>query len=124
MIEGGITLATAVYTGVGGLSFGLSFLFVRWLADFIAGRVDRKEARVDAGMRELLDDLRQEIDRLKEECVAMRAALAECERKHAESEARVLGLEAEMQGYGNVRNEVQRRVAAERLADKDREGKE
>ena len=101
-----------------GLAVGLAFL--KWMIDFIAKRTDRREDRVDAGTRALFDDHRAEIDRLKAECVELRAGLADCLRKHAEAEARELGLKAEMQGYGNARQHAQLIVSAEKLKDHEK----
>jgi len=122
MIESGVALSTAFYTSVGGMSFGFSFLVVRWLAGFVAGRIDKKEDRLDTGLQSLLDDFRQEIDRMKAECVSLREGLAECERKHAESEEEVARLRGLMQGYGDAKQLAQLNVAADKARKKTGEG--
>jgi hypothetical protein len=118
MIEGD-ALAGLLYGVPQGIGIGGAFLFVKWVADFIAKRTDRREDRVDAGMRALLDDHREEIDRLKQDCVSLREGLAECERKHTESEQEVSRLRGMMQGYGDAKQLAQMNAAA----DKARESK-
>lgn len=129
MIESGVAFSTAVYGGSMGLGMGGAFLIVRWLATFLAGRIDKKEAHIDAGLKSLVDGLKDEIARLSDECRALRKQvsehgreLAECRRKHAESEAEVMQLKAQMQGYGKAREDAALIVASERAKDKHRPG--
>lgn len=117
--------------GAGG-TFGLTFVAVRWCANFIAGRLDRKEDRLDADMAGLIDGLKERVDalttserELRQELTASREEfrayqretdeqLRECRRKHAESEAEVMQLRAMLQGYGDARNLAQANVAADK----------
>lgn len=104
----------AVASGTAGGSFGLVFVAVRWTANFIAGRMDKKEAQIDAGTQHLIEHLREQVTILVGDCRELREwrgkaedALRECERRHAESEAEVMRLKAMMQGYGDARQLVQ-----------------
>jgi hypothetical protein len=120
MIEPGVVFSTGVYSVIAGSGVGFSFLMVRWLANFIAGRVDRKEDRVDAGMRRLLEDLQGEVGRLKEECASLREGLADCHRKHFDSEEEVARLRGLMQGYGDARQLAQLNSAADKVRETKR----
>lgn len=125
MISSGGVLTTLALGGSAGFGLGFSFLVVRWLATFIAGRMDKKEEQLDAGMQRLFSGMEQEIERLSGECKDLRARisehgreLADCRRKHAESEAEVMQLKAMMQGHGDARQYAQLIVAAEKQGDK------
>lgn len=144
MIDGGVALSTAAYSLIGGGGFGFSFLVVRWFATFTAGRVDKradqvdKQAdKVDAGMTKLLDSLEKRLDEeersrlaeiarrerveeeLRREIGKLRTDLAECERRHGESEARVKHLEATMLGMGDARQRAQLIVSDEKRKAKE-----
>jgi hypothetical protein len=107
----------AVASGTAGGSFGLVFVAVRWAANFIAGRMDHKEAVVDAGTQRLIDRLEKQVDGLIERMERVDADLAECKRLHAESEADRMRLNALLQGYGDARQHAQLIVSAEKLKD-------
>jgi hypothetical protein len=130
---------TAVYgigTG-GGMALGLAF--IKWFGTFLAGRVDKQQARVDAGTQALIAGLNTRLAEEKESRLAeiarrvkveeemrlelrgMREALHECERKHADSEARVKQLEATMLGFGDAKQQAQRIISADKIARKGRE---
>jgi hypothetical protein len=119
MIEPGVALSTLAYSGTAGLGMSIGFLVVRWGAHFIAGRIDKKEDRLDAGMTALLAGLREELDRVKKDCSEFRDALRKCEDKHAESAAEVMQLKAMLQGYGDARQIAQLQVAADKQAGKE-----
>lgn len=122
MIQTGVALSTLAYSGVAGFGVGTAFLFVRWIASFIAGRIDRKEDRLDAGMGALIDGLREQIALLREDCTDLRsrvsnaeAELLECKKQHADSNARVKELEATLLGAGHARQHAALIVAAEKV---------
>lgn len=123
MIEAGGALETAVYGGSMGVGLGTTFLFIRWLASFVAGRVDAREAQVDAGMRELLEGLKEQVTVLGAECKELRQRVAatendllDCKRRHAESEAEVMRLKALIQARGEIRDRAQVVIAADKLS--------
>jgi len=127
MIEPELALSTLAYSGVGGFGLGFSFLVVRWLATFIAGRVDKKEEHIDTVTRELIEALQQQVNRLSQAERDLRAEftsyrrdtderLQDCQRKHAESEAEVMRLKAIMQGRGDFNNEMQAATVAAKKA--------
>jgi hypothetical protein len=109
------TLVYGVSTG-GSLSVGLVFLRL------LFGRLDRREAHIDTATKELIDELRKELDRLKTECAEMRRVSMsheqlwrECEGKHAETHAELLKVQRLLQAGGEIRNSIQTGVAAEKL---------
>lgn len=118
----------AVASGTAGGSFGLVFVAVRWTANFIAGRMDRKEAQIDAGTQQLIEHLREQVTILVGDCRELREwrgiaenSLRECERRHAESEAEVVRLKAMMQGYGDARQLLQIEESAGKIIKGGRE---
>lgn len=133
----------AVASGSAGGVFGLVFVGVRWTANFIAGRIDKKEAVVGAGMTELLTGLKERIDLLSKSEKELRqelaedraefrayqretdAQLSECRRKHAESEAEVMQLRSMLQGYGDARQIAALQAAADKVSERatDKRGK-
>ncbi len=111
----------AVGGGTAGLSFGALFVAVRWTANFIAGRLDHKEAVIDAGTKQLLDAQQKQIDALtrREGARELRlekveAELDDCRDQHAQCKADVMRLEAVLQGYGEAREKAQLIIAAEK----------
>lgn len=101
-------------SGTAGAGFGFAFLVIRWLATFIAGRMDKKEDRLDRSTAALLDRLEGEIEALTKRVEKAEAALTECKEQHAESSARVLHLEAILQGQGDARQYAQLIIADEK----------
>lgn len=99
----------------------------KWLIEYFGGRMDKRADRLDEDTRFVIDNLREEVERLKNERIEdarrlddafarineMRRELDDCNRKHAEAEARVKSLEAMQQGYGDARQRVQTERAAE-----------
>lgn len=81
---------------------------VRWLFEFFGGRMDRRAAALDADTRFIIENLRAELKRMAErqeqsdqrigatehEIRELRSELADCQKKHAESEAKAARLEA------------------------------
>lgn len=111
----------AVAGGSVGGSLGLVLVAVKWTANFIAGRIDRSQARLDEGTQQLIEHLREQVTILVGDCRELREwrasaekGLRDCERRHAESEAEVMRLKATMQGYGDARNIAQLQVAADK----------
>ncbi len=108
--------------GAGG---GVGFFVIKWFVEWIGGRVDKKEEavergfeRLDAGTQQLISHLQSQMASVLERLDNAETALRDCQRKHAESEAEVARLKAIMQGSGEVREHVQRILAAEALVQK------
>jgi chromosome segregation ATPase len=114
----------AVAGGSAGGMFGLVMVAVRWAANFVAGRLDKKEAQLDASTQLLIQHLRDQVAILVGDCRELREwrasaekDLFECKQRHAESEAEVMRLKATMQGYGDARDKAQLIVSAEKRKD-------
>lgn len=123
-----VGLEAAFSWGMSGMGAGLGFFAVRWVAIFVAGRWDKKEAQIDAGTRRLIEQLEHQIDALtkREESREQRLSrfendLADCKRLHAESEAEVMRLKAMLQGYGDARQIQQVKRAADKIV-RERDG--
>lgn len=128
----------AVASGSAGGVFGVVMVAVRWTANFIAGRIDKKEATVDAGMTKLIADLNERIDMISKSEMATREELrrdraefrayqietdkqlSECRRKHGESEAEVMQLRSMLQGYGDARQLAQMNASADKVSERAR----
>jgi hypothetical protein len=113
-----------------GAAAGGSFGVIKWAAEFIATRVDKRAAALDQDTRFIIESLRKEVDRLATRVAdleasnaQMREDLADCHRKHGDAEARVQGLLAQQQARGDERQRAQLIVAAE-LAEKRQQGNE
>jgi hypothetical protein len=109
------SVAYGLSTG-GSISIGLVALRL------LFGRMDRREAHIDVATKELIDEFRKELNRLKAECSDLRDASAkherlwrECEDKHAETHAELLKVQRLLQAGGDIRNRIQTGIAAEKL---------
>jgi hypothetical protein len=118
MLPGIEGFETAASWGASGFGAGLGFFFVRWLAIFIAGRWDKKEAHLDAATKLLIEQLQVQVKSLIERLTYIERDLAECKRMHAQSEADRLRLEAMLQGIGDARQHAALIVADEKRKDK------
>lgn len=74
--------------------------------------MDRRADALDKGTQRLIEQLEKRVGQLEARLEKAEDALAECNRKHAESEAEVMRLKAVMQGYGEARDKVQLMEAA------------
>lgn len=113
-----------------GFAAGGGFGVVKWVVEFIAGRIDKRAAALDADTRFVIENLRGELARMalrqeqsdqrlataEGEIQALRTELVECNGKHAAADAEVARLKAMMQGYGDARDKVQAEHAAEVIA--------
>lgn len=104
-----------------GAAAGGSFGVIKWVAEFIATRVDKRADALDKDTRFIIESLRAEVDRLSARVASlehsneqMREDLADCQRKHGAAEARVEGLLAQQQARGEERQRAQLIIAAER----------
>lgn len=119
--------------GAGGLSLGASFAVtlyvckqfgagVRWIIEYFTGRIDRREASVEEADKELdrrkdslIDKMEGQLTSLLNRVTVAEAALAECIRKHAESDAKVLHLEALLLAKGEIKQQAALIIAADKL---------
>ncbi|SFG08550.1 hypothetical protein SAMN05518801_10743 [Novosphingobium sp. CF614] len=98
-----------------GAAAGGGFGVIKWGLEFLGGRMDKREAAIDAGTQMLIASLEARLNALTARLDKVETELADCRRKHAEAEAKVMRLEAMQQGYGRAREQAALIVAAERL---------
>lgn len=115
-------LTALVPWATAGLGAGGGFVFIKWLFEFFAGRWDKKEAAIDAGMHQLIEELKEQIalvkadaSELRERLRTVESDLAECKRMHSESETERLRLQAAMAGLGDARAQAALIIAAEKV---------
>jgi hypothetical protein len=118
MLPGIEGFETAASWGASGFGAGLGFFFVRWVAIFVAGRWDRKEAQLDAGTKLLIEQLQKQIAGLLDRLTQVEHDLADCKKMHAQSEADRLRLEAMLQGMGDARQHAALIVGAEKAKER------
>ena len=107
--------------GAAGGAFGV----IKWFAEFVTKRLDNRAARLDADTRFVIDNLRQDFDRVstrldkaETHIVELRDKLIECQEKHGKSEAEVARLSAMLQGYGDARDLIQTKNAVEAIKER------
>lgn len=118
MISSGGALDTAIYGGSMGIGFGTAFLVIRWLATFIAGRIDKSDERLDKRTDDIMERLEKQVQRLTERVENLESELEDCRRMHAEEAAARMKLEALIQGTGDARQHAQLIVASEKRQSK------
>lgn len=106
--------------GSAGFGLGTVFVAVRWAANFIAGRLDKREARVDEGTHRLIDRLEKQYETVLERLTHVESELAECTRKHAQTEAELMQLRGFQAGMGDARQHAQLIVSAEKAKEPKR----
>lgn len=102
-----------------GAAAGGGFGIIKWIFEYIGGRMDKRADRLDADTRFVIDQLRAELARVSTRLDRVETELADCQTKHAQAEAKVMQLEARQQGYSEARDRAQTILAAERLADRN-----
>lgn len=112
----------AIATGAAAGGGGMGFYITRWLFEFFAGRVDKrdalrdaKERKLDEATERLLKRLETEVNDLRARVDQVESELTECRKQHAEANAEVLNLKAIMQGYGDVKQEAQKIIALDKI---------
>ena len=104
--------ATGVGIGSAGGAFMGLLLFFRWMLNFIAGRTDINQLRMDKLQKELLDRLSADVAELREENRVMRGELKNCEERHIVSDRKIAELEAAAMVPGMARQQAQQIIAA------------
>ncbi|WP_374413263.1 hypothetical protein [Novosphingobium colocasiae] len=120
-----------------GFAAGGGFASIKWLAEFVGGRLDKRAAALDGDTRFLFEGLKAQVTLLTERVVgaeadlkACRAELALCTERHAkaeeevfdhkrrlsDAEAEIARLRALVQGMGDARQQAALIVAAEKEA--------
>lgn len=109
----------AVSTVGMGSGLGFGFFAVRWLASFLAGRFDKREEQLDAATHDIIDQLRNEVQRLAERLGAVEIELLECKKLHAEADDERRRLKAAMTGLGDAKQAAQLIIAADHAHNKE-----
>jgi len=104
----------AAFAGAGG-GAGLGFYALKWFAEWIAGRNDKREARIDATSDKLIGSLEKRIETLTERLDTVERLLSDCQKMHAKSEADVMRLTAIIEAQGEIRQRAAGVVALDRL---------
>ncbi|WP_153039433.1 hypothetical protein [Sphingobium yanoikuyae] len=99
-----------------GASGGGGFFAVKWFAEWIAGRLDKREQRLDDSAAKLIAGLEQRIETLTARLDTVERLLADCQKQHAKAEAEVMKLTAIVESKGIINQKAQAIVAADRLA--------
>lgn len=119
--------------GAGGV---LAVHLIKWLIEYVGGRVDKREAAIEArtahldeATQALIDHLQQQITDQAERFGAVltrldhvEAELETCRSQHAEAEARAKRYEGLAQGMGDAREAAALILASDRLADRGGSG--
>ncbi|BEV00060.1 hypothetical protein [Novosphingobium olei] len=91
-MPGWLDEAARVLGGGAGLGAGLGGVFfaLKWVFEFIGGRMDRRADRLDSDTRFIIENLREEVGRVAKrlsaaeiEIVDLKGQLAECQHEHA-----------------------------------------
>ena len=106
--------AAAIFSGGAGLGAGA--FFAKWFFEWIGGRVDKREERVDKATQDLFDHMETQITRLTTRVESAEHALAACEKKHQETLEEVSRLKGLVAGLGDARQHAALIVAAEKQA--------
>lgn len=77
-----------------GAGAGGGFFALKWITEYIGGRMDKRAAALDAGTQRLIEQLEARTNKLAERLDKVERELAECQAKHSLSEAKAVKLEA------------------------------
>lgn len=124
-----MTVSELLESGLGwvglGAGGGASFFTLKWFIDWLGGRVDKREATLDAGVQRLdvatqrlIENLQKRLDDVTDRMSVVEHELAECRTQHATAAAEVMQLRAMVQGFGDARQQAANIVAAERTMDR------
>ncbi len=109
-----------------GAGAGGGYFVVLKFFEWLGGRVDKREAaveassiRLDTAMHKLLKNLEDRMQALTGRLDVVEHELTECRAQHAKCEAELSRLRGMMQGFGDVKQQAQVYIAAERLADRE-----
>ncbi len=113
MIAPTIQSIGALAAAGGGIGGG--FYAVKWAFEWVAGRMDKRADRVDASTDKLIARLEKQVEALTDRLDQVENELRDCTRKHAESDAKVLRLEAIIDGKGEIAQRAAMVAAADRM---------
>lgn len=103
----------------GGVGAGGGFFAIKWLVEYVGGRLDKREAALDAQTQELIDNLRIDLNTLRSRLDDVDAELRECRKQHTEASFEIARLTGLIQARGEMRDKAAVFVAAERLKDRE-----
>ncbi len=120
----GILTALPNWIAGGGAAGGGYFIVLKFF-EWVGGRVDKREAaveasavRLDTAMHKLLKNLEDRMQALTERLDTVEHELTECRAQHAQCEAELHRLKGIVQGLGDAKQQAQNIIAAERIADR------
>lgn len=108
----------------GGASVGVGFYAVRYAINTLLGRVDKREAAVEAGFArldegtdKLFQRLQGEVNSLADRLGRVEAELEHCREERLRDQEELARLRGLVQGLGEVREQAAIIVAADRVGD-------
>jgi chromosome segregation ATPase len=104
---------------------GAGFFLLKFILEWIGGRVDKREeantasaARLDAATYKLIETLEKRMEDLTTRLDLVENELVHCRAQHAQCEAELTRLRAAVQGLGDARQQAANIVAAEKAMDR------
>lgn len=98
-----------------GAGAGAGFVMLKWFLDWLGGRMDKRADAYERATQRLMEGLERRVEGLTNRLERVESELAECQRKHAISDAEVMRLKALLQGYGDARQKVAVEDASEKV---------
>ena len=87
-----------------GAGAGGGFCAIRWVFEYIGGRMDRRAEALDAGTQQLINNLQSRLTTVEARLDKAETELAECRAKHATSEAEVARLKTHVETSERLRS--------------------
>lgn len=109
----------------GGFGVGSSFVILRFLFNWVGGRVDKRETALEVASslhaeanQKLIENLTNRLDVMNARVESVEHELAACHKRDLEKERRIAQLEGLAAGLGDARQQAQLIVSSERNKDK------
>lgn len=103
----------AVKIASGGGGFAAVLLFGRWIINWLTGRYDKVQSRLDEEARRIDERWKAYTRRMEERCAAFEQEVEKCHSDKRDMERRIAALEGFDQGIGDRREEQQKIRALE-----------
>lgn len=111
-----LSIPSAIGTGaaIGGPA-AFVFIVAKWVAEFLGGRSDKREVRIENANDKAIKTLENLLDGVIARLKLAEDGLRECESKHSRSEGEVQRLQAIIQAQGEIRQSSAVIIAANNL---------